>query len=192
MTPIEADENIFGSLSKPTPRNQSVCRMTNDDGVIPAPEQFEPLTLDVNEPLVITIPGEPISGSQLKFNRKTGSAYRPKEHKQRVFTVSEFCASVVPDNQRPFFRKGVPLSMGVEFYFPYRSQDYGTGRNEGVLKANAPIFVIGNKDIDNLLKPLKDGLKGVAINDDKQIVIYTQIVKKYSESPRTIVTLQEI
>jgi Holliday junction resolvase RusA-like endonuclease len=82
--------------------------------------------------------------------------------------------------------------ISVDFYFPYRKADYRTGANSHILKDNAPEFVIGNKDLDNLLKPLKDGLKGVVYSDDKQIVMYTNIVKKYSESPRTIVNIGDM
>lgn len=149
--------------------------------------------LDIGRELMITVPGVPVSGSQLKFNRTTGRAYRPAQHKNRMEDVyNAACTAVWDEENRPFFRKGVAVAIGVEFYFPYRNQDYGTGRNEGVLKNNAPVFVIGNKDLDNMLKPLKDGLKGVAINDDKQIVMYNHVVKKYSESPRTVVKLKEL
>lgn len=139
--------------------------------------------------LTIKIPGEPISGSQLKFNRKSGSAYRPKAHSQRVFTIYEYATQKVAEQDRPFFKNGQEIWISVEFYFPYRKSDYRTGANSHLLKDNAPTFVIGNKDLDNLLKPLKDGLKGVAYSDDKQIVMYTNIIKKYSESPMTIVNI---
>lgn len=142
--------------------------------------------------LKITIPGEPISGSQLKFNRKSGSAYRPKVHSQRVFTIYEYATQVVPEEDRPLFKNGREIWINVEFYFSYRKSDYRTGANSDQLKDNAPTFVIGNKDLDNLLKPLKDGLKGVVYADDRQIVMYTNIIKKYSESPRTIITIGEI
>lgn len=150
------------------------------------------------EPINIIIPGVPVSGSQLKFNRQTGNAYRPKEHKQRVFTVYEFASAAVdlkadmnPD-EYPYFKKGIALYMTVDFYMPYRSADYKTGANAGVLKDKAPVWVLGNKDLDNMLKPLKDGLKGVVYNDDKQIVNYKDITKRYSESPRTEIEVGEI
>jgi Holliday junction resolvase RusA-like endonuclease len=144
--------------------------------------------------ILIEIGGEPISGSQLKFNRQTGHAFRPKEHKQRVFTIFEYANNTLEERglKRPLFSKGIPLKLSVEFYFPYRQQDYGTGRNAGVLKPSAPKYMEGRKDIDNLLKPLKDGLKGVMYVDDKQIVEYGRMVKLYSETPRTIIYVEEI
>lgn len=146
----------------------------------------------MKDTITLEIPGEPISGSQLKFNRKSGTAYRPKAHSQRVFTIYEFAANLIPEPERPYFGNGQMVWISVEFYFPYRKGDYRTGKNSHILKDDAPTFVIGNKDLDNLLKPLKDGLKGVVINDDKQIVMYSQITKQYSKTPKTIVKVGQI
>ncbi len=142
----------------------------------------------------ITIPGIPISGSQLKFNRATGSAYRPKEHKQRIFEIYEFASRYIEQNgfTAPLFPNGVPIYMSIIFRFPYRKQDYRTGARAGELKPNAPLYVIGNKDLDNLLKPLKDGFKGLFYADDRQIVKYINIVKQYSKTPNTFVQVGEL
>jgi Holliday junction resolvase RusA-like endonuclease len=144
--------------------------------------------------LILDIHGVPVSGSQLKFNRKTGSAFRPKEHKQRVFTIYEYAKGYVDRHKLayPVFKKGTPVFLEVQFYFPYRTQDYRTGKNAGELKPNAPKWVLGNKDLDNMLKPLKDGLKGIIYADDKQIVKYGDIIKQYSESPKTLITVREV
>lgn len=155
----------------------------------------QPLLIqDSLEEISFVIQGVPLSGSQLKFNRATGNAYRPKEHKQRVFEVYEFAKRAVEDkiDELPYFKKGMPVILSVVFYFPYRGADYRTGSKSHLLKDNAPKYVIGNKDIDNLLKPLKDGLKGVVIADDKQIVGYGEMWKLYSESPRTEVKVKRI
>lgn len=144
--------------------------------------------------ITLDIHGEPVSGSQLKFNRSTGSAYRPKEHKQRVFTIYEYAKMEIERRglPRPLFSKGTPVEMSVTFRFPYRSGDYRTGKHAGELKANAPTYVLGNKDLDNMLKPLKDGLKGVIYADDKQIARYGEIIKVYSESPGTTIIVREL
>ena len=144
--------------------------------------------------ITLDIHGVPVSGSQLKFNRTTGSAYRPKEHKQRVFTIYEYAKEELERRglPRPLFPKGTPLMMSVLFRFPYRSGDYRTGRFSGQLKPNAPEWVLGNKDLDNMLKPLKDGLKGVIYPDDKQISRYGDIEKKYSEHPGTLIVVRSL
>jgi Holliday junction resolvase RusA-like endonuclease len=180
--PREANPELLGELNVPD-------FDFHNRGDFEPKLDIPPLEVKVVE---FTIQGEPKSGSQLKFNRKTGNAYRPKEHKIRMQDVYDAACSYIPEGQRPYFRKGTPIILGVRFYFPYRSTDYGTGKNIGVLKPNAPTFCIGQKDIDNMLKPLKDGMKGVVYNDDKQIVAYSECWKLYSESPRTVVTIKEV
>jgi Holliday junction resolvase RusA-like endonuclease len=144
----------------------------------------------------ISVPGEPISGSQLKFNRKTGTAYRPKEHKQRVFTVYEYAERAMRMEYHkdifPVFSNGTPVALSAKFYFPYRKGDYGTGKNANQLKSTAPTYVIGTKDVDNLLKPLKDGLAGIMYANDNQIVRYEYCEKRYSETPRTEIVIREL
>jgi Holliday junction resolvase RusA-like endonuclease len=146
------------------------------------------------ETLSLVIPGIPISGSQLKFNRQTGAAYRPKEHKQRVYSVYEYVNRELERQglTGPVYSREKALVMGGCFYFPFRKGDYGTGRNQGRLKPSAPRYVIGTKDLDNLLKPLKDGLKGLVFVDDNQIVGYSSLWKMYSENPRTVIRIQEV
>lgn len=143
--------------------------------------------------ITLEVPGLPVSGSQLKFNRKSGNAYRPKEHIQRLEEIQKVAELHIPKNKWPLFPKGQMVSLSVDFYFPYRKSDYRTGSNSHLLKHNAPIFVIGNKDLDNLLKPLKDGLKKIVIADDNQIVMYGFITKKYTdEEPKTTIKLQQV
>jgi Holliday junction resolvase RusA-like endonuclease len=185
------DANETLGSRRPGPSDSEGAVVEVDDG--PLAENRESGS---DKTLVLDIHGIPVSGSQLKFNRKTGSAFRPKEHKQRVFTIYEYAQGFVDrwNLEYPVFGKGVALFLEVHFFFPYRDQDYR--RIKGVvsseLKPNAPKWVLGKKDLDNMLKPLKDGLKGVIYADDKQIVKYGEIIKQYSESPRTLITVREI
>lgn len=175
-----------------------MVKLVDDDLTIQdAQEQEQEHTGELDgsgKTLILDIHGIPVSGSQLKFNRKTGSAFRPKEHKQRVFTIYEYAKDYTIRHNLaiPVFKKGTPLYFEVAFLFPYRTQDYRTGQNAGKLKPNAPIWVLGNKDLDNMLKPLKDGLKGIIYADDKQIAKYGEITKQYSESPKTLITVREL
>ena len=154
--------------------------------------QFEIPEIITGDEFKVIIHGEPISGSQLKFNRKTGNAYRPKEHKQRVFEVSEFARRAAEGKELPIFPNGIPVSFKCVMYFPHRKGDYRTGAKSHELKPNAPKWVIGNKDLDNLLKPLKDGLKGIVFADDNQIVHYADVGKLYSVTPRTEILIRRL
>ena len=88
--------------------------------------------------ITLEVPGIPVSGSQLKFNRKSGNAYRPKEHTERLQAIQEVANLHIPKNKQPLFPKGEMVCLTVDFYFPYRKQDYGTGANSNILKPMAP------------------------------------------------------
>lgn len=150
--------------------------------------QFDPLVINV------TIPGEPISGSQLKFNRKTGFAYRPDKHKQRIFEIYEFTKRALENANvaMPAFGRGVNVVFKCTLVFSHNKGHFGTGKNANVLKPSAPTFCQGRSDIDNLLKPLKDGLKGLVYHDDRQIVRYEAIEKRYGLSPATHISVWEV
>jgi len=77
-----------------------------------------------------------------------------------------------------------PVRVDRYYYFAYRNQDYGTGRNAGHLKLSAPIWKATRPDIDNFDKFLFDILAGLYFEDDGQIVAGVHI-KQYSDKPRT-------
>lgn len=157
--------------------------------------------------LTISVPGLIKQGGQLRFNKKTGQAYRPKEHQERKNEVARLAAATVrslgmDDKDFPFFEKGRPLSLGVFFYFPYRQQDLDNtdtakaevelGYRGSLVKPTAPIYAINSKDIDNMLKPLKDGMKEIVYWDDKEIVGYSHHWKLYSLVPGTLIRVEEL
>jgi len=84
-----------------------------------------------------------------------------------------------------------PVRVDRYYYFSYRSQDYGTGKNAGQIKASAPIWKETRPDIDNFDKFLFDILSGLYFRDDGQIAAGVQI-KQYSEQPRTEVYISKL
>ena len=151
-----------------------------------------PIQID-DSSIIFSVHGEPIPGSQLQMNRKTGHIYRPPEHKQRVFSVHEYARHALSQmgfTDVPFYGRDTPVNLSVLFFFGYRKIDFGTGKNANKLKNSAPKFMLGKKDLDNLLKPLKDGMQGVIYHDDKQVVEYGYITKRYSLNPHTKIKLE--
>ena len=63
----------------------------------------------------------------------------------------------------------MPVEVEVEFRLARPKNHYGTGRNEGVLKADAPPFPIGMPDIDKLSRAVLDALTGAAFDDDARV-----------------------
>jgi Holliday junction resolvase RusA-like endonuclease len=82
-----------------------------------------------------------------------------------------------------------PLNVSMCFFMPYRKGDYGTGRNAGQLKENAPKYVVTKPDGLKLARGTEDALTGVLWVDDSQVV--GLIVKKlYSERPGALIKVE--
>lgn len=138
----------------------------------------------------IEIYGEPKGAKATEINYKTKSVYRPQAHKIRVQQVAETCKKYIEDNQlpTPIWGRGIPVGLTVKFIFPYNKSDfYWTKARHGELKENVTKWVIGKKDTDNLLKPLKDGLKGLIMADDNQVCHYGDIDKIKGVTSLTVV-----
>ena len=60
-----------------------------------------------------------------------------------------------------------------------------------MLRNDVPIFNAHKPDIDNLLKFVMDAMNGVFYKDDSQIVD-VDIKKQYSNTPCTIITIEEL
>lgn len=65
-----------------------------------------------------------------------------------------------------------PLALEAIFSSPRPKSHYGTGRNAGVLKANAPAFPHTTQLADGtkLMRALEDALNGLVYSDDRRIV----------------------
>jgi Holliday junction resolvase RusA-like endonuclease len=69
--------------------------------------------------------------------------------------------------------RGEPLSgtlkVDFTFYMPRISSHYGSGRNAGILKANAPTYHTVKPDKTKLTRSTEDALTGVVWVDDARI-----------------------
>ena len=84
-----------------------------------------------------------------------------------------------------------PLEVNIVFYFTRPQAHYGTGKNAGVLKPNAPFFHTKTPDRDNLDKFVLDAMTGIFWKNDS-IVCCGEIVKVYDEKPRIEIWINEI
>jgi crossover junction endodeoxyribonuclease RusA len=84
-----------------------------------------------------------------------------------------------------------PLRLRALFVFPRPAGHFGTGRNEGRLKASAPLYVRKRPDVDKLLRAVGDALAGVVFRDDAQLVI-VQAEKHFGDPPCAHLVLEEL
>jgi Holliday junction resolvase RusA-like endonuclease len=83
------------------------------------------------------------------------------------------------------------LMAEFRFYFPRPKSHFGTGRNAGVLKPDAPAYITKAPDALKLSRAVEDALTGIIYVDDAQIV-GEKISKHYGEPARCEVCIEPI
>lgn len=128
------------------------------------------------------IKGNPKTQKRHRMGR--GFSYDPsKKDKQDIVAIVQQNAP-----KKPLLEE---IELEVYFYMPYPKKWLRTGKYEGQLKENAPIYCQTKPDLDNMVKLVMDALSNnVIYEDDKQIVVLTT-VKCYSKSPRTEIIIRE-
>ncbi len=84
-----------------------------------------------------------------------------------------------------------PVSLTLDFVMPRPKGHYGSGKNEGRVKDNAPIYHTVKPDLDKLVRCVKDALTSVVWKDDSQVVI-VKARKKYGIRPGVTITFSKI
>lgn len=85
-----------------------------------------------------------------------------------------------------------PLELTIDFYFPRPKGHFGTGKNENVLKASAPIFHTVKPDATKCTRSTEDALTGIAWSDDTQVAVQT-VSKRYvvpGELPGAVIRIR--
>lgn len=79
-----------------------------------------------------------------------------------------------------------PLELRLVFYLLRPKGHYG----KRGLRPSAPAHHTKKPDVDNMVKGVKDGLKGICYRDDSQIV-RLEAIKEYGEQPGVKVAISE-
>ena len=133
-----------------------------------------------------TVYGNP---QALKRHRTVKAGKFMQQYDPSATDKQDFLAKVM--EHRPEKPLAKPLQVIMSFSFSRPKSHYGTGKNSGKLKANAPVTHISRPDVDNLAKFVLDALNGVYWKDDSVICSMT-IDKTYSEVPKTTVNIYEL
>ena len=86
----------------------------------------------------------------------------------------------------------VPLSVSIHCHFKRPKSHYRTGKNAGLLRADAGTWHTSKPDFDNVAKAACDAITHLGVwHDDAQVVKAT-VTKRYSDgAARTVITIQE-
>jgi len=77
----------------------------------------------------------------------------------------------------------------VRFYFTRPANHFGTGRNAGVLKPNAPIYKESKPDTDKLQRAIGDVLTQSGIIRDDTKIVHWDAAKMWSDHDRVEVSI---
>lgn len=85
--------------------------------------------------------------------------------------------------------RGTPLVVNFIFIMPRIGGHFGSGKNAGVLKPNAPTFPTVKPDATKLMRSTEDALTGILWSDDCQVVS-PRPLKIYGTVPGALVTVR--
>lgn len=94
-------------------------------------------------------------------------------------------AAVEAVRGNPEYPLVVPLEVHFNFFMPRNKGHFGTGKNEKILKPNAPRFHAVKPDCTKLIRSTEDALTNIVWRDDAQIV-WQEGVKRYANAEQPI------
>jgi Holliday junction resolvase RusA-like endonuclease len=119
-----------------------------------------------------TIQFEPVSLKRHR-HRLHGGTYDPSKKEKDEFVKM---IDILPTEKMT-----KPIKCTLNFYCKRPKNHYKSGKNSHILKDDAPLYNINNKDLDNMVKFVLDALNDKLYVDDSQII---EIIcsKSYSEN----------
>lgn len=124
---------------------------------------------------------EPQAKQSTRFTSKNGISFSYTPKKKREYQNQ--LATIAKAN-KPERLLGGALRLTARFYWAF-PESWPKKKKVSQAKISRP-------DLDNLLKPLKDALKGVVYADDSQVSQYVDCSKSYSNYTMIEVVVEEI
>lgn len=134
--------------------------------------------------LTITLAGPPMGKERVRFQRATGRTYTPERTLTYEARVAH--AGQIAMQGRPLLDG--PLAVIVEAYFPVPESKPKKWKQDALAGVIRPTK---KPDFDNVGKICADALNLIVWTDDAQIVD-GRVLKWYSATPRTVVTVQPL
>jgi len=134
----------------------------------------------------LTILGDPVSQKRHRSTRVGGFI---RQYDPSAADKGDFL-SIVQSNspEKPF---NCPLKVEIILHFSRPKSHYRSGKNNHLLKDSAPLWHISKPDADNCAKFIFDALNKVYWKDDG-CICNCSIIKKYSDKPRTEISISVI
>lgn len=131
-----------------------------------------------------TVYGTPQPKGRPRFNRRTGTAYTPKETQVYETQVKASFLLKYPHHKV----LDVPVAVYIDAYFEPAKATAKRVREQMYVGKIRPVK---KPDADNIIKAICDALNGIAYVDDAQVVCVS-CRKLYSDKARCEVTIREM
>jgi len=132
------------------------------------------------------VPGQPVAKGRAKAARrgKFITMYTPQKTVNYEGLVAH--AASVAMAGRLLIQGAVSVDLDIKLQIP---ESWSSKKK--LSAANGEIAATKKPDIDNIFKAIADGMNGVVLRDDSQIV-QTSNIKRYAEKPGVVVIVREL
>ncbi len=165
----------------------------------PATEATQPI-VDAG-PIELFVPGIPRPGGSKTATliRKKGGEIVMKNGRPLITTRDDAKGNAEWKQTVAYFARqaydaapmATPLRVTVTFIMPRRKGDYGSGKNAGRLKPNAPVYHTVKPDATKLMRSTEDALTGILWIDDA-LIVKQELTKVYGDKPGAHIKLERV
>jgi crossover junction endodeoxyribonuclease RusA len=131
--------------------------------------------------LALIVYGQPQpAGSKIPGRAKTGRLFVRDDNPAVKDWQRRIADEAIREmNGRPLLEG--PLRLSLRFYLKRPKGHYGTGKNQGSVRASAPGHPTVKPDLTKLVRAAEDALRGIVFHDDSQMC--DQAVQKRYANP---------
>lgn len=140
------------------------------------------------EPIEYFIPGKPVPQGSKRWLPNGRMKEANTDLRPWRATVTDYTRKAIRGTEHDFPFAG-PITVIVDFTFARPKSHYGTGRNAGKVKPNAPVYVQTTPDVDKLARAILDGITDSGLWIDDSQVVTMHVMKVYGEHPGASITL---
>ncbi len=140
--------------------------------------------------IVFHVPGKPIPQGSKRWLPEGRMIEANKDLRPWRATVTAYTIKAMREVEAQWPLTG-PLDVSMTFTFTRPKSHYGTGRNAGKVKPNAPRFYDRTPDIDKIVRSVNDGITDAGLWKDDDQVAFLTAVKLYGEQAGVTVRITE-
>ena len=146
-----------------------------------------------DDKVMFYVPGKPIPQGSKKWLPNHRMVEANRDLRPWRATVTSYTQQAMSANRSGLtFPLDTPLMVVMSFSFTRPKAHYGTGKNAGKVKDNAPHYVTTTPDLDKLVRGVNDGITDAGLWVDDSYAVLMQVSKHYAEQAGVTVIVSPI